>query len=365
MGYIAAVRDALTQAGAPEDAFMTEVTKSDQSETYDDFDVIVVGGGASGTTAAAQATAQGAKVLLIEKSARIGGCGSMSTGVHVVDSRLQVEAGIANDNETYFPEAMSQGLWYPKGVIMKQFLDNGGKAMDFLIDTGGFEFAANPTGLAYAKDSIIEPNAAESWQRVANTVDTVLLETQVTSLLTDESGSVVGVEAMRYDGTSISAHAPAVVVATGGFMNNPELQQQYNHGVFSTEFALWQDKGECLQMMWDLGAPAYHVGGMNIHITQPPLEIQGVDDYTAMIPYTLHAAPNLLHVNDRGERFCSENMLAENMVANGNYIAAQGGKFYAIVSQHQMDVLASEGLAGMGLTAPVFWRELQLLYASN
>jgi fumarate reductase flavoprotein subunit len=353
-GYLAAIKEALAQSGGDLAAFDVEVPKKSDTETLEGFDVIVVGGGASGTTAAANATANGAKVLLIEKSARIGGCGSMSSGVHVVDSKLQQEAGLQNDNETFFPEAMRQGLWYPKAVMVKQFLDNGGKVVDFLIEKGGFEFSPNPTGVGYAKDSILDPNASESWHRVADTVDTVLLETTVTKLLTDGDGGVVGVEAQSWDGTTYTANAKAVVIATGGFMNNPELQEKYNLSTHSTRFAMMQNVGEGLQMMWGAGAREYHAGGMNIHITQPTGEIEGLDDFTAMIPYTLHAAPNILRVNGRGERFSSETMLKDNMVGNGNYLAAQGRYFYNIVSQQQMDLLAREGLVGAGLKEPVF-----------
>jgi fumarate reductase flavoprotein subunit len=352
-GYKEAIRAALAQSGGDISAFDVDVPKKTDTQVLDGFDVIVVGGGASGTTAAANATANGAKVLLIEKSARIGGCGSMSSGVHVVNSKLQIEAGLKDDNETYFPEVMKQGLWYPKAVLVKQFLENGGKVVDFLQETGGFEFSPNPTGVGYAKDSILDPNAAESWQRVAATVDTVLLETKLTSLII-EGGAVVGVQAESWDGTTYIAHAPAVVIATGGFMNNPDMQIKYNLSTFSTSFAMMQDVGEGLELMWGAGAREYHAGGMNIHITQPTGEIDGVDDFTAMIPYTLHAAPNILRVNGRGERFATETSLEDNMVGNGNYLAAQGRYFYSIVSKQQMDVLALGGLAAAGISKPVF-----------
>jgi fumarate reductase flavoprotein subunit len=356
-GYVNAVKDALAQAGGDLSVFEVEVPgkAAGTDAVYEGFDVIVVGGGASGTTAAAAATAQGARVLLIEKSARIGGCGSMSSGVHVTDSRLQKEAGIPNDNETFFPEAMRQGLWYPKAPLVSQFLSRGGEVVDFLVEKGGFEFRANPTGVGYAKDSIVDPMAHDSWQRVADTVDTVLLETTVTGLIQSTDGTVTGVVAQSYDGTQITADgAKSVIIATGGFMNNEELQQHYNHAFFSTRFSMQQDIGEGLQLMLGAGAHDYHVGGMNIHITQPIGELDGFDDFSAMIPYTLHAAPNMLRVNQRGERFSSETMLADNMVGNGNYLAAQGRHFFTIVSAQQMETLAQGGLAATGLAGPVF-----------
>lgn len=352
-GYLNAVRDALTQAGAPEDAFMAAPTPKDDTETYEGFDVIVVGGGAGGTTAAARASALGAKVLLVEKSSRIGGCGSISTGVRVMGTKIQNEAGFPNDNETYFPDAMKQSLYYADANIMKHFLDHNNQAIDWLIDVGGFDMMPTDIGVCYAQDSIIYPMAAESWSRVAGLVDTILFETEVTELIF-EGGACCGIRGRRYDGTSVEARAPKVIVATGGFMNNPELQREHNGSVFAIDFALWQDKGECLQMMWDAGARKYHIGGMNSHITQPAAHIEGVDDYTAMIPHTLLAAPCFLQVNQRGARFRQENMLAESMSANGNYIVAAGGYYYAVLSQDQVDTLAAEGLAGLGMQGAVF-----------
>jgi fumarate reductase flavoprotein subunit len=317
---------------------------------------VVVGGGASGIAAAANATSHGAKVMLIEKSSRLGGCGSMSTGVRCSNSRLHIEAGIPDENKAEFFEAMKQGLWYPKAPILRQFLEYGGKAMDYLIDKGGFEFIANPLGLAYAKDSIVDPMAYDSWRRVANTIGTVLEETTVTSLITNKDGAVVGVKAKTWEGTDVTVNATSVIVSTGGFMGNPDMQEHYNYTNHSSRFALLQDVGEGIKMMWNIGARKYHVGGMNGHITQPTGHIYlfDFDDYTKMIPYTLHAASTMLRVNGRGERFSSESLPEENMTLNGNAIISNGRYFYTIVSQEQMDVLAKGGLAATGMTTPVF-----------
>jgi len=354
-GYMSAVKAALAQSGGDLAAFDVEVPKSTETKNYDGFDVIVVGAGASGTTAAANASANGAKVLLVEKSARIGGCGAMSSGIHCVNSNLQKEAGFVFDNTEYFKDVMKQGLWYPKATIVNQFLEHGGKVADFLYEHGKFDFRISPDGVGYAQDSILSPNASEGWYRIADMVDTILLETTVTSLLTNDSGAVTGIEARSYDGTKVVANgAKAVIISTGGFMNNPELMEKYMGHSYSTRFSMMQNVGEGLQMMLGTGANEYHIGGMNIHITQPTGEIDGFDDHSTMIPYTLHAAPNFLRVNQRGERFSSETILKDNMVANGNYLAAQGRHFYTIVSKGQADLLKTGGLAATGLTSPVF-----------
>jgi fumarate reductase flavoprotein subunit len=353
--YTEAVRKALEMAGGNLGAFDVEIPRKTDSRSYD-VDVVVVGGGASGITAAANATSHGAKVLLMEKSSRLGGCGSMSTGVRCANSRLQDATEGADKNRVEFADAAKQGLWYPKAMMIRQFHEYGGKTMDYLMDVGGFEFVVSPEGLGYAQDSIVHSMAYDSWRRVASTADTILEETTATGLITDASGAVTGVTAKTWDGTSITVHAKAVVIATGGFMGNDEMQIEYNGSTHSPRFALLQNVGEGLKMMWGIGARKYHIGGMNTHITQPTghIFLFDFDDYTEMIPYTLHAAPSILRVNGRGERFSSETLLEEDMTLNGNAIVAQGRYFYTIVSQEQMDQLAKGGLVASGVSTPVF-----------
>lgn len=366
-GYKAAVEDALTQAGADLAAFDVEVPVSAEELTYDGFDLVVVGGGVAGITAAAAATAEGGKVLLMEKSARLGGIGSMSTGFRVTGTKFQADAEangtivadtvagvMAGTNDECFQFAMEETGHYAKAALVRQFLEAAGQMGDFIIEKGGFDFFATPYSLEYNQDSISEPMAYECWNKVAADVDTILTETTATELITDESGAVIGVKGTRYDGAPVTVHAAKVVVACGGFMGSPEMQEEFNHGSFSTAFAMAQNKGEGLQMEWAVGAGKYHVGGACSHITQPLGKVAGFDDYASMIPHTLTAAPCFMQVNRAGERFHPEDALQQNMNAGNAYVVSNGGTYYAIVSQDQIDVLKEQGIAGLGMTTEVF-----------
>lgn len=366
-GYKGAVEDALAQAGADPRAFSGAVEPASEPLAYDGYDLIVVGGGVAGITAAAAATAEGGKVLLMEKSARLGGIGSMSTGFRVYNSVVQQQAeaagnlpddsaagGMGGDNDECFAFAMEETGHYAKASLVRQFLEAGRQMADFIVEKGGFDFAASKYGLNYNQDSLIYPMAAECWNRMVTDVDTVLLETAASELILDDQGAVVGVKATRYDGAPVTATGSKVLVACGGFMGNPQMQEEFNHGAFSTAFALAQNKGEGLKMEWAAGAGVYRAGGACSHITQPLGRVTGFDDYAAMIPHTLGAAPCFMQVNRAGERFHPEDALLQNMNAANAYIVSNGGTFYAIVSQDQIDVLKEQGLVGLGMTAPVF-----------
>src|SRR5699024_7996503 len=78
-----AVEDCIRQAGGDEAvaalSFVPEKTLSTETESYE-ADVVVVGAGASGVTAATKANEAGAKVILVERTGIVGGCSLYSFG---------------------------------------------------------------------------------------------------------------------------------------------------------------------------------------------------------------------------------------------------------------------------------------------
>ena len=90
--FISAVKDALTQAGADLNTrFNTEVAAEALNDSYD-CDVLVIGGGGSGITAAVRAAQTGASVICLEKNGFIGGDTVLNAGTMVAtNSRIQKE----------------------------------------------------------------------------------------------------------------------------------------------------------------------------------------------------------------------------------------------------------------------------------
>jgi len=365
-GVKGAIEDAIRQAGGDPASLYIPIKKKTGTETYNGYDVIVVGAGSSGSMAAAKATEMGAKVLLIEKSGRVGGTGAISSEPCTLGAKIQGDKKY--DIDGYYVSLMSRNHWYPKGILVRKFLENTGKTVDWMIDTAQFNFQPenliNPNSphesdrkfgdclVGYATDSIATMDAANSWKRLTAKVDTILFETTVKDLILDADGNVTGIVAEKYDGTKIKASAKTVIIATGGFAGNPELMKKYNHDAYRV-FGLTQNVGEGLTMMLKAGAVEYNIGGMCAHVTDVAGDVTGFDDFESAIPYTLHAAPSILRVNARGERFASENEKALSMLSSSMYAAAQGSTFYSIVSQSQMDVLARKGVRGTGMNSEI------------
>lgn len=349
-GVINAVKDAIIQAGGDPAALNRPIEKSTAKEVYE-ANVVVIGGGTSGATAAAAAKDQGATVVLIEKSGRVGGTGSLSSQPMTFNSTIQKENGVPSGEDEIFQEWLAQTHWYVNGTILRKFMKATGTTVDWLADKG-FNWTLTPgveNLVDYADDSLNSMGVAESFEKLVSNVDEVLYETTAKSLIQDENGAVVGVLAEKYDGTQVTVRAKSVVIATGGFLGNMELMKKYNNGNTYQVFGLAQNVGEGFEMALEAGAIEWNAGGVCGHLTDVAGRVEGFNIYDTSIPYTLSITPTLLKVNPRGERFMDESAKADSMTISTNFAFANGGYNYTIVSQKQLEALKAEGLAGTGM----------------
>ncbi len=358
-GFILAVKDALTQAGAPVGAFSAPVPKKAVTETYD-ADVVVIGGGTSGATAAARAHDQGAKVVLIEKSGRVGGTGTVSSTPTTIGAKVQLEAGMKFDHQVMYTAWMNQCHWSVNGKMISDFLMETGPTADFLIEKG-FEFDTEALKgdhsnsgfstwvLQYKENGIGTMGPQGYFNKMCKDVDTILFETAAKSLIVDETGAICGVKALKDDGTEVIVNCKAVIVATGGISFNEELMEEYM-GAYYKPLGLTQNTGDGFLMMRELNAKPHHIGGVCAHQTEVPVQVTGFNDYDTSIPYTITNLPVLVRLNSNGQRFMDENGKAVNGATTSTAaIAAQGGQFFTVLDQKQYDLLKAQGSGALGM----------------
>ena len=152
------------------------------------------------------------------------------------------------------------------------------------------------------------------------------LETEATELLKDEEGKIVGVKAINQDGTTYTINAKAVILATGGFGGNGEMQDKYlsdeyyplNGGTYNI-YGMAQNDGKMIQSAIDLGAGTYnigmppmsHIGGAYsiMHVYEDIVLDGTYDIWTGKemtqslndVPMMMAIAPNSLAVNRYGK----------------------------------------------------------------
>ena len=208
----------------------------------DNYDVICIGAGSTGLPLAIRAAESGAKVLQIEADNRIGGTLHWSSGqIAAAGTRLQKQHGITDTPEEHFADAQHIANDQIDSTVLKLFVDNAANTIDWLMDLG-FEPAegtpvAGEAHEAYSKRrylwgnnaaiSILDALRPVHEKLVAEGKIDLMLGHRLSSLITDGSGAVVGVNVNTNDGTK-TYHGSSVVLACGGYAAGVERWNEIN-----------------------------------------------------------------------------------------------------------------------------------------
>ena len=162
-------------------------------------DVVIMGSGASGLSAALTLARGGAAVIVLEKTAEFGGMTNYALGMFAVESRHQKREKCGLTVEQAFQHHMRQCFWLADAHLVRAFMDKSGDTIDWLEDIG-VEFGPidsyAPDGprvwhpvKGFAGPGLIQP-LLKKVQAEKNVQ--ILMETAGTKLLT-EGGKVLGV----------------------------------------------------------------------------------------------------------------------------------------------------------------------------
>jgi len=191
--------------------------------------VIVVGGGLAGLSAAHTVLEHGIKVVVIDKNAFFGGNSTKATsGINGALTRAQRNLKIADSPEIFTEDTMKGGASRPD--LVKVLCEESAPAVDWITDAfgvdlslvsrlGGHSMPRTHRGKERFPGMTITYGLMEKLETVAEAGDgraRILLKTKVTKLLTDKSGNVCGCECVDKDGKVFQEHGP-VIIATGGF----------------------------------------------------------------------------------------------------------------------------------------------------
>ncbi len=294
-------------------------------------DVIIVAGGLSGLAAAAQASENGARVVVFEKTNVVGGAANMGMGPLGIGTKQQKAMMVDIDVERAFKMFMDYTHWRVDANLVKKYFENSADTIAWLEDMG-VEFAG-----AYK----YFPKSEATWHIVAvnggigrngGAIMTKALmehakengaefymETPVSKLIV-EDGKVCGAIAKGPDGEEIEARGKAVIVCTGGAGDNPQMIKDRIGYTFRDDmfnFAIPGLKGEGIRMALEAGAATTDMNVEMIYVL--PHSDMGPDCVPAVF-----MQPNLL-VNQDGDRFINEEEM-QNTTFTGNAIVIQRGR---------------------------------------
>ena len=116
-------------------------------------DVLVVGGGGAGMTAAISAAQAGANVILIEKQGYLGGATMMSAGLlPAVGTKQQIEAGIDDNLEWFVRDIERPSNYAVREELVYQVAENAKPTLEWL-ESLGVQFSIVTSSLYYGQSN--------------------------------------------------------------------------------------------------------------------------------------------------------------------------------------------------------------------
>ena len=385
---IEAATAALKQAGLePSDLVSKNTSTTKAKDIEETVDVVVVGAGGAGMTAAITATDAGKKVIVVESQPIAGGNSVRSTGgmnaaktpyqdknefkeAAGVEKTLATAAEKFADNATitalaatvksqwdayqanpqgYFdsPELMALdtmigGKGKNDPELVKILTQNSAGAIEWLASIGAELKSVGAAGGASVKrihrpvDENGKTAAVGAYivpileKNVHDAGVEVITDTTAKKLLT-ENGKVVGVEAEGKDGNKVVIHAKSVIMATGGFGANHEMVEKYKPELkgFATTNADGA-QGQGIEMASEVGAATVDMDQIQIH---PTVHID--EDGNAHLITEGVRGDGAILVNKEGKRFFDEVQTRDKVSAAE--IQQTDGEAWLILDQKMVD----------------------------
>ena len=208
-----------------------------------DAEVVVIGAGVAGLSAALSASEAGAKTVLLEKMATIQARGHDNA---FIDSRLQKKLGIEIDKDEVILNLMKYGSNKPNQRLIRMWAEGSGETADWLMDMTD----AAGIGVIICKypPPPVFDNATEYYPQYSAThqyqsehlmakclLDNAVkkgvvtyFKTRVKQLLRKEKGRVTSVIAIDATGEYLQFNATkAVILCTGDYGNNAEMMAKF------------------------------------------------------------------------------------------------------------------------------------------
>ena len=356
-----AIADCVAQAGGDKEAWLakTVAAEAGADETYD-VDICVIGCGGSGFMASITAGKLGAKVLTVEKASSVAGVNGIKvSGPFAVDTSVlhAKEGGTTLEVDEVFQHVMNYTHWTPNPSLIHRCLEESKNAVENLVGIGyemkeaNFRFETpfiGEKGGFHLVTNALE-DRVELWNKALEDAGVeVLFNTAATGLIMD-GDKAVGVTAKKDDGTNVTINCKAVIIASGGYLGNRDLQEKFlkTRNLNAAAGGNSLCTGDGIMMAEDVGATLCKTfgfcpceyGGTNQKASRPAKQ----DKYDQNYAFKFGLYGNLL-VDQEGKRFINEGLLCDYPMSYGSEQIILNAPWYGIVDQAYVDAMTTQGL---------------------
>lgn len=353
-----AVSDCVEQAGGDPALLQVEPEKAEPQDITLTADVVIIGGGGAGLSAAVSATDNGASVIIVEKEGYVGGNTMVSGGIYncpdpEMQQQVEMTDGVAAlIEDALAEEPVSEEHAALQAAVQQEWDEYKASGATYLFDSvnwytlqtwnggdkvGDLELISTMTSHAYEtlqwlvsmgyeyKPDIVQ-GAGSLYQRTHSSVehagigfincftetladrDAQIFYNTPASEIIMENGEATGIRAEDRDGNTYTIYAnQGVILATGGFAGNLEMVQEYNTS------GKWPDlsqlkstnlpgmTGDGIEMAVAAGAALRDMDQIQLLQTTSPKTGNCTFGYVAPLE-----AAGYLFFNSEGERFIGE-----------------------------------------------------------
>ena len=313
---------ALGQLDIVEACLLPKGTRTEQ------FNVVVIGTGLAGRSAALEARMRGAEVVMLEKmlDGQDGGNSKLALGTIIVPKDQSKAAA-----DAYFEDFVKKSTGRGNAELSRLIADHVYEGIEWMrmqgvqmldpmdappyrakgITMAPGQFQGMPAALAKMKERFLKEGGKISYR------------TKAKQLIMNDKGRIIGVRALDRQG-SIDYMADVVVIASGGYAANKEFLETYidpDADEMKVRGVPWAT-GDGLVMAREAGAGLVNMGGMtSIHVAAVSADSPASGNPTSAVPYSLA-------INRDGMRYVDE---SKGYVANGKAALRQPGQVVALL----------------------------------
>lgn len=290
------------------------------------YDVVIIGSGGAGLTAAIQAHELGLNPVILEKMPKIGGNTTRaSSGMNAAETNVQLHHHIVDSFGDFYGETLKGGGGMNNQALLKFFTEHSALAIDWLADhgiklddltiTGGMSVMRThrPSSMAPIGGFLV----TELLKQVAADQLPLFTDVKVDELLV-EAGKISGVKATTPDG-AVTITAGAVLLATGGFGANKTLLGQYRDDLKNYQTTNQPGAtGDGILLAQAIGAKLVDMDQVQVHPT-----VQQDTDHAYLIGEAVRGEGAIL-VDNQGARFVNELDTRKNVTAAIDQLGGTG-----------------------------------------
>ncbi len=333
----------------------------------DEVDVVIVGSGFAGLSAAAEAAVRGSSTMVIEKMPIYGGNSRINGGgFNAWTDKLKLRETLKRGDDSadlHFNDTLSGGDYYNIPELVRVLVDNAPSAMNWMLDDGDLKLKnvlVRIGGHSAYRDHVTLDGTGRGYvdalKKIAdrNGVKKIRLRTKLTWIWRkDPSSPILGIEVDTPRGIQNIRVKKALVLTSGGFGRDLQMRKMFNPNISDAYNSTNQPgaTGEAIRYAQAIGADALQLCFIQLYPTADP--DSGTLDKYALYPSRMPSYGGVF-VDYKGKRFVGE--LERRDVVSRAEINSGGKQAYTVFTEKMIpNVTTPEEVQG-GITAGRVWK---------